>query len=111
MPKHQTPKELSATEKSGMDLLRRTSVTAQEWRGPLPPPDHHCNHCGRPTVETGWLIEKPMKSRPMWLICNWSFGWTEDSTKAIRFSRREDAEQIATMFENADVRITEHQWL
>ena len=71
---------------------------------------HQCKHCGQCTVERGWLIEKNLGGKPLWLTCNWSFGWTEDSTKSVRFSRREDAEQIATMFENEDISITEHDW-
>jgi hypothetical protein len=61
-------------------------------------------------IETGWLIEKIVDDRPHWLTCAWSFGWTDDSLNAIRFCRREDAEQIASMMENDDIRITEHQW-
>jgi hypothetical protein len=75
---------------------------------------HKCNHCGQSTVERGWLIER----RPAiyggalrWLISDWTFEWTEDSTKAIRFCRREDAEQIASMMEFEEVSITEHEWL
>jgi hypothetical protein len=58
--------------------------------------------------ETGWLIEK---QGPMWLTCEWQFGWTDKSNNAIRFSRRSDAEQIASMFENEDIQITEHYWM
>jgi len=64
------------------------------------------------TKEAGWLIERclPPMREPMWLIAAWQFDWTNDSTKAIRFCRREDAEQIASMFENEPISITEHQW-
>jgi hypothetical protein len=59
-------------------------------------------------VETGWLIERP---GPEWATCwSGSFEWTKDSLKAIRFCRREDANQVAELFEFEDVRITEHQW-
>jgi hypothetical protein len=55
-----------------------------------------------------WLIERP---GPEWATC-WSggFEWTKDSLKAIRFCRREDANQVAELFEFEDVRITEHTW-
>jgi hypothetical protein len=55
-----------------------------------------------------WLIERP---GPEWATC-WSggFDWTKDSLKAIRFCRREDANQVAELFEFEDVRITEHTW-
>lgn len=61
-------------------------------------------------IEIGWLIEKIVDDRPQWLTCAWTFGWTDDAGNAIRFCRRDDAEQIATMMENDDIRITEHQW-
>lgn len=69
-----------------------------------------CKHCGQCTVGRGWLIEKTLRGKRLWLTCNWSFSWTENSAKSIRFSRREDAEQIATMFETDDICITEHIW-
>jgi len=62
--------------------------------------------------EAGWLIERKGKDgSPEWAIC-WSggFDWTKDSTKAIRFCRREDANQVAEIFEFEDVHITEHIW-
>jgi hypothetical protein len=63
-------------------------------------------------AETGWLIERRMQLPPEYLyVPDWSgFQWTQDSLKALRFSRREDAEQVAHIFENDDVYITEHQW-
>ena len=64
-------------------------------------------------IEHGWLIERRPAlygGAPQWLIANWTFEWTDDSSKAIRFSRREDAEQIASMLESEPVSITEHQW-
>jgi hypothetical protein len=62
--------------------------------------------------ESGWLIERRMQLPPEYLyVPDWSgFKWTQDSLKALRFSRREDAEQVAHIFENGDVYITEHQW-
>jgi hypothetical protein len=61
-------------------------------------------------TETGWLIEKTVDGCSQWLTCAWTFGWTDDAANAIRFCRRDDAEQIASMMENDDIRITEHQW-
>jgi hypothetical protein len=63
------------------------------------------------SFETGWLIERRNPS-PEWLyVPDWfGFKWTSDSFQAIRFCRREDAEQIARMLENEDIHITEHQW-
>jgi hypothetical protein len=65
----------------------------------------------KPVSETGWLIEKAVDGRPHWLTCAWEFGWTDDAENAIRFSRREDAEQIASMMENEPISITEHMWV
>jgi hypothetical protein len=68
---------------------------------------------GHSSVEAGWLIEKRPAlygGAPQWLIASWTFEWTTDSAKAIRFCRREDAEQIASMLESEEVSITEHQW-
>jgi hypothetical protein len=61
--------------------------------------------------ETGWLIEKKVDGSPMWLTSEWQFGWTDNSNNAIRFCRRSDAEQIASMFENDDIQVTEHCWM
>ena len=61
-------------------------------------------------TEAGWLIEKIVDGIPHWLTASWSFGWTDDSENAIRFSRRIDAEQIATMLENEPISIMEHEW-
>jgi hypothetical protein len=62
-------------------------------------------------IDTGWLIERLGANGPEWLIA-WSggFDWTTDSLKAIRFCRREDANQVAEIFESEDVHICEHQW-
>ena len=61
--------------------------------------------------ERGWLIERQDKQPVEWL-CAWSggFDWTTDSLKAIRFCRREDANQIAEIFDGLDVHILEHIW-
>jgi hypothetical protein len=61
--------------------------------------------------ESGWLIENRDESSPRWLAVDCGvFDWTNDSLKAIRFCRREDADQIAEVVgEDADS-ITEHAW-
>lgn len=60
--------------------------------------------------ELGWLIEK---DGPLWIFCNgWGgFDWTSDSLKAIRFARRQDAEQVMQMIESADCKATQHKWI
>jgi hypothetical protein len=61
--------------------------------------------------EVAWLIERRATDGPEYCYC-WSggFDWTKDSLKAIRFCRREDANQVAEIFEFEDVHITEHIW-
>jgi len=63
-----------------------------------------------PTPETGWLIER-RSPHPEWLTVRAGmFDWTTDSLKAIRLCRRQDADTLAEIFENEDIRIEEHQW-
>jgi hypothetical protein len=61
---------------------------------------------------TAWLVERQMEEGPAWLyVIDWfAFGWTGDSLQAIRFSRRQDAEQLLKMLENYECKATEHQW-
>lgn len=61
--------------------------------------------------ETGWLIERRDREGIEWLVCDsGGFEWTLDPLKPIRFCRREDADQVASVFDDIDVRITEHKW-
>lgn len=43
--------------------------------------------------ETGWLVEVSVGGRPVWLRSFGSFVFTSDSSDAIRFARRQDAQQ------------------
>jgi hypothetical protein len=60
--------------------------------------------------ETGWLLEKQDKGS-IWFIgvIDGMLGWTTDPDKALRLCRRDDAEAIATICEDAE-RISEHLW-
>lgn len=64
--------------------------------------------------ETGWLIEH--QDRPEWLTLKpaealWATVFTKDSIEAIRFARRDDAEDyVRNHLDEAPVRITEHRW-
>lgn len=61
--------------------------------------------------EYAWLIEDT-KSLAWLYVQEWSnFGWTHDPIEAIRFCRREDAEQVIKMIEDDDVKATEHEWV
>lgn len=63
--------------------------------------------------EEGWLIEHETETK-------WWTGWpgpqyddefwTKDSLKALRFSRRQDAEAMAFWHFDGRCRITEHEW-
>lgn len=62
------------------------------------------------TVHSAWLIERRTPS-PQWLVVDGEiFSWTGDSGKAIRFSRRSDAEQVAAVIGEDAEYITEHSW-
>lgn len=62
--------------------------------------------------ETGWLIEHP--TEPVWWsgfpISTAPEFWTSDSSKAVRFPRREDAETLAHFDFDGECRVTEHIW-
>lgn len=66
-------------------------------------------------TEFGWLIENGKKQGDglAYRFINNDLGgipdWTEDHNKALRFARREDAEQFAHHDEDA-WRIVEHAW-
>jgi hypothetical protein len=64
------------------------------------------------SAETSWLIERrDLPNGPHWcyVLCG-GFDWINDSTKAIRFCRRDDANQVAEIFDDLDIHITEHVW-
>ena len=64
-----------------------------------------------PAVESGWLIERRSEFPAQYLtVLDEMFDWTTDSTIAVRFSRREDADRMSEIFLNENVVITEHQW-
>lgn len=78
----------------------------------------HCD-CRYPkraisAVETGWLIEH--EDEPKWLTLKpgeaaYEVCWTKESTEALRFARRVDADDYASTFmDEGPVRITEHAW-
>ncbi|MGB9154367.1 MAG: hypothetical protein WCD70_14910 [Alphaproteobacteria bacterium] len=63
------------------------------------------------TLETGWLIEMRDKNgKPSWLRID-EAGFTDDSIKATRFCRKQDAD--ATIYHLGSLTgltATEHQW-
>lgn len=61
-------------------------------------------------TETGWLIEDG-SNFPQYLTAeNGLFAWTFLNDKAIRFSRREDAEMVAAVIDEDAWAIVEHMW-
>lgn len=64
--------------------------------------------------EVGWLVEKHEGGRIFYLRIDnldQGYAWHEDSLKATRFARREDAEHAAEGGELQDLRIAEHMWV
>ena len=60
--------------------------------------------------ETGWMLEKQDKGNNWFIgVVDGMLGWTTDPNKGLRLSRREDAEAIATICDDAE-RISEHLW-
>ena len=63
-------------------------------------------------METGWCLERGEACNPQYLTCDgMALTWTSpgDHAKALRFARRDDAEMMATIIDDAD-RIAEHGW-
>jgi hypothetical protein len=68
--------------------------------------------------EVGWLIElRDENGSPSWMTLKpaealWGLVWTKDSSEALRFARRVDAEDYyACHIDDApDTFITEHRW-
>lgn len=67
-------------------------------------------------METGWLIERRENNTTEWWGLADALGsWTNDSVKALRFARSEDAEAYAhaTGLDDAGFTtyITDHEWI
>ena len=69
-------------------------------------------------IETGWLIEQTGLDRPYWLCGScpgyitgtFPFAFSADSNDVIRFSRKQDALELALYFDDINLTVTEHQW-
>lgn len=88
-------------------------------------PGSSTRHLGptRPAEEIGWLIESPDKSgmgRPLYLQLaskpmGWGYIWATVADKALRFSRKVDAENYVKTYQSAftelmGCRVVEHAW-
>lgn len=62
------------------------------------------------TDYSAWLVERADKPQQFLIYESGMFSWTGNANKSIHFSRRDDAEQIAEILENEDIRICEHLW-
>jgi len=63
------------------------------------------------SIESGWLIERRKGPVTTWAAATESgFHWTAEAHEAIRFSRRSDAEQVASILGDDVDAICEHQW-
>ncbi len=61
--------------------------------------------------ESAWLVEKGPEGigKVLYICANYMLEWTDDPNKALRLSRREDAEAICSIVEDAD-RVAEYEW-
>ena len=57
--------------------------------------------------EMGWLVEQVVGNKIIWLQYTIGFHWTTDARQALRFSRQEDAENIAAAFK---AKAVQHGW-
>ncbi len=61
-------------------------------------------------VESGWLLEQRKDGKILWLMLELGmWDWTEDSLKALRFARKQDADAMSDIISDAEY-VTEHQW-
>lgn len=63
-------------------------------------------------TETAWVLEKGQASQPRYAtVSGGMLDWTEpgDHAKALRLARRQDADALAEIMEDAD-RVAEHAW-
>ncbi len=61
--------------------------------------------------ESGWLIELPTSTGPKWWTAETMTGrWESDSTLAVRFSRKQDAEAVIEALMLTGTKATEHLW-
>lgn len=62
--------------------------------------------------ETGWLIETQNSNCVAWLFIEFKsiLSWTVDSTLAVRFARKEDAEAVIKLMGLTACIATEHMW-
>jgi hypothetical protein len=61
--------------------------------------------------EIAWLLERGGNEKPLeyLAVINGFFEWTADHYRALRLSRRKDADDLAGLVEDAE-RVVEHQW-
>lgn len=65
---------------------------------------------GKAMDQTAWLLEKDA-AQPTYIgIIDGVFEWTTDIDKAFRCARREDADALAEIVEDAD-KVVEHLWV
>lgn len=62
--------------------------------------------------ETGWLVECRGLGSPLWArLLNGDWLWVDDAAKALRLSRRQDADAVCALFGELDVIATDHMWV
>lgn len=67
-----------------------------------------------PDEESGWLCERTIEGSPHWYAIGEEFedgfDWIKDSTKALRFARKVDAQNYIDEIGWTEVTATEHGW-
>lgn len=59
-------------------------------------------------METGWLIEvSSAMPTPIWWM---GYRWTRNANEAVRFARKQDAQQVIDAFQMTGAVPLEHSW-
>ncbi len=60
--------------------------------------------------EVGWLLERRVDGKILWCMVEaGEWGWTDDSLRALRFARHQDAEAMSEIVSDTEF-VTEHIW-
>lgn len=108
--------ELITKKAGGLTDNEANELYALQWLagmkrelGSGPPPGPKEEEAPAPTSEEGWLVEKMVNGNVHYISANYVLEWTHDPNKALRLARREDAEALCTIVEDAD-KIAQHEW-
>lgn len=90
------------------------NIANMAWQARTPPttPQEAISPAIAEYKELAWLVEKDISGVTNYLYCDCIgvLDWTPSNTKAMRFSRKEDADSIVSIVDDAD-RVAEHMWV